>query len=179
MIDYAVALTFPSEVDELLSRLREIYNQYIGYTIKPHLTLVYPFVPQVDITIIKEKLKAVAKRTKPFTLVLNGIEYFEGANNVAYAANENKQPVIDLHIDIISPLKELIKEEYTNGQYNLERFTPHVTIGGQIPDEIFPTIKKKFSDYDIHHEIEIVSFVLFSSGEDAIWKPACVFELSG
>ena len=178
MIDYAVALTFPSEVTERLSRLREKYNQYVGYTIEPHLTLVYPFLPKDNISIIKEKLKAVAKRTKPFTLVLNGIKYFEEENNVAYAAVKNKQPVVDLHIDIMSSLKGLITEEYTDGMYDFERFTPHVTIGEQIPDEVFLTVKKVFSDYELHHEIEIVSFVLFSADENGIWKPTCVFELS-
>ena len=176
---YTVALTFPSEVEEGLSRLKEQYNQYVNYTIEPHLTLVYPFVPEVDIVIINEKLEAVAKRTKPFTLVLDGIEYFEGTNNVAYAAVENKRPVIDLHTDIIQSLKGLTKEPYTDGKYNLEGFTPHVTIGEQIPDEVFAIVKKQFSDYKLHHEIKIVSFSLFSSGEDGIWKSAHVFELSG
>ena len=73
--DYAVVLTFPGDIAESLNKLREKHNKYTGYTIEPHLTLVYPFVPQGDITTVNEKLDAVAGRTKPFTLILNGIEY--------------------------------------------------------------------------------------------------------
>ena len=178
MIDYAIALTFPSEVSKGLNGLREKYKEYVGYTIEPHLTLAYPFVPTVDISIIKEKLEAVARKTKTFTLVLNGIEYFEEGNNVAYAAVENKQPVIGLHIDVMSSLEGFITEENTDGMYDFERFIPHVTIGAQIPDEVFPTVKKLFLDYELHYEVTISSFTLFSSGEDAIWKPERVFEFS-
>ena len=60
--------------------------------------------------------------------MLNGIEYFEGTNNVAYVAVENKWPVIGLHTDIVYSLKGLI-EESDKEAYKLERFTPHVTIG--------------------------------------------------
>jgi len=151
----------------------------MNYIDIPHLTLVYPFVPEVDITIVNEKLEALAKRIKPFTLVLDGIEYFEGDNNVAYIAIEDKRPVIDLHTDIMHSLNGLIKEEYTDGQFNLERFTPHVTVGERIPDEVFLTVKKTFADYQLHYEIEIGSFPLVSSGEDGIWKTVRVFELSG
>ena len=179
MIDYAVALTFPGKIAKELNRLRQEYNQYVGYTIEPHLTLVYPLLPEGDISIVKEKLDAVGKKAKPFTLILNGIEYFEGKNNVAYVAIENKQPVKALHTDIMLSLSGLIKEEYTDGQYNFERFTPHVTIGEQIPEAVFPSVKKMFSDYRLHFEIEMASFALFSSGDDAKWRVDSVFQLSG
>jgi len=175
---YAVALTFTGEVAKELSRLREKYNRYVSYTIEPHLTLEYPFVPEVDLSIINEKLKAVARRTRPFTLVLSGIEYFEGTSNVAYVAVENKRTVVDLHTDIVYSLKGLIGEGDKEG-YKLERFIPHVTIGECIPSEVFPTVKKRLSDYELHYESEIVSFVLFSVGKDEKWEPARVFELSG
>ncbi len=179
MIDYAVALTFPSEFAKKLNGLREKYNQNVGYTIEPHLTLVYPFLPEVNIGIIEEKLDEAGKRTKPFTLLLKGIEYFEGVNNVAYAAIENKEPVTALHADIMRSLNGLIKEEYTDGQYNIDKFIPHVTIGEQIPDDVFPTVKRKFSDYELHYETEITSFTLFSGSEDGVWKKAEIFGLSG
>ena len=179
MIDYAIALIFPGAIAKELNVLREKYLHYVGYTIEPHLTLVYPLLLEVDISLVKEKLDAVSKRTKPFTLILNGIEYFEGKNNVAYAAIKDKQPVVALHIDIMRSLNGLIKEEYTAGQYNLERFTPHVTIGEQIPEDVFPAVKNRFSGYRLHYEIEMDSFVLFSAGEDGVWKPNCLFKLSG
>ena len=106
---HAVTLTFSGEIKDLFSKLRQNYQQYIKYTIVPHITLVYPFAPKVDISIINKMLEEVAKRTSPFTLVMSGIEYFQGHNNVAYVAIANKQPVKELHIDLIRSLRGLIK----------------------------------------------------------------------
>jgi len=78
----------------------------------------------------------------------------------------------------MSSLEGFITEENTDGMYDFKRFIPHVTIGEQIPDEVFPTVKKLFLDYELYYEVTISSFTLFSSGEDAIWKPERVFEFS-
>ena len=176
---YAVVLTFSQEFSDAVSKLRENYQKYMGYAIVPHITLVYPFRPTVDINAVNEKLEEVAKSTKPFTLILHGIEYFEKGNNVAYVAVEDKWPVINLHANIFHSLKGLIKEDIIFQNYNLERFTPHVTIGERIPDEIFPTVKEKFSDYEINYECEIMEFSLFSDNGVGRWEVARVFELAG
>ena len=178
MTPYAVTLTFPDKMNEELSQLRKDYVNYVSYTIEPHLTLKQPFVLEVDITNIEECLRVVAARTKPFTLMLKGIKYFEGWNNVAYIAVVNKQTVIDLHTDIVLSLKGLVKD-MDQVTYELDRFTPHVSIGELIPDDAFLNVKKRFSNYSPSYECEITSFSLFSGDEDNIWKPYCVFELSG
>ena len=177
---YAIVLTFPDEVAKVLSELRELikYQRYVSYNIEPHLTLKQPFIPEVDLTIINERLRAIAERTRPFTLVMNGIGYFGGANNVAYAAVENKQLVIELHTDIVHTLKGLVKQEDTE-TYELERFTPHVTIGESIPEDVFPTINKMLSGHKLHLECEISAFALYSGTWDGVWEPVCVFKLSG
>ena len=55
---YAIVLTFPDEVAKVLSELRELikYQRYVSYNIEPHLTLKQPFIPEVDLTIINERL---------------------------------------------------------------------------------------------------------------------------
>ena len=175
---YAVALTFSGEIADMFGRLRKDYQQYMKYTIVPHITLVYPFAPGVGMSIIVEKLEEVAKRTSPFTLVMSGIEYFEGGNNVVYVAIAIKQSVKELHADLIRSLNGLIQEEYTDGNYNLEKFTPHMTIGEKIPEDVFPGIKQRLSSYKLYHESEIADFSLFSE-ENGIWEPKRVFELAG
>jgi 2'-5' RNA ligase len=179
MVNYAVVLTFPGDVAEELNKLRSDYNQYVRYRIEPHLTLVYPFLPLRNIDTVDEKLAAVGKRTKPFTLILDGIGYFEGENNVVYAAIEDEEHVKALHNEIMHSLSELIKEEYTDGQYDLDRFVPHVTLGEQIPDELLPSVKERFATYKLHNEVEVSSFVLVSAGEDGVWKRNRSFGLSG
>ena len=175
---YAVTLTFSEETAEKINGLRTEYQELTEYTIVPHITLVYPFSPVFSLFQINEQLEKVARRTKPFNIALNGIEFFENGNNVVYAALENRRPVKKLHIDIIKSLEGLIKELRTDGKFNLEKFVPHVTIGEHIPDNIFPDIKKQYSKCWIHYEEKITRFILFSEKE-GIWERKRVYELGG
>lgn len=178
MISYAVALTFPPEVKEELSKLQKEYTEYISYRIEPHITLKYPFATDVGVVVINDRLHKVANATRSFIVVLNGVKYFEGENNVAYVAIENKGPIIDLHYRIVHSLEDLDKEESME-IFDLQRFTPHATIGEQIPKEVFPRVKDSLSSLHIRYDIEVNSFSLFSAREDDFWKSMGSFELSG
>ncbi len=174
---YAIALTLCEDIEIALNKLRSDYQQYMGYTIVPHITLVKPFVPVFSLFRVIEQLEKVAKQTKPFNIALYRIEFFENGNNVAYAAIEKKRAVKKLHTDIIKSLDGLIKEWYTEGQYNLEKFVPHVTIGERIPASVFPDIKKSLSKYILHYEDNITEFSLFSE-EKGEWEINRVFKLA-
>jgi 2'-5' RNA ligase len=177
-ITYAVVLTFNEKVEKIFSRLRARYPECLNYTLVPHLTLAYPFVPVFSLFRVLEQLDAVAKRTKQFKITLNGIEFFENGNKVAYAAVEKKRAVKRLHADIIGSLDGLIKEWYTDGKFNLEKFVPHVTIGDRIPAAVFPDIKKWLSKYKLHYEDNITEFSLYA-GENGDWQISRVFQLAG
>ncbi len=172
---YAVVLTFPDEFIRDINNLREKYQRYVSYTIVPHVTLKMPFKPVTDVAIVIDRLKAVAEKAKSFTLVMDGIKFFEGSNNVAYVAIKSRQPVLELHTGIVNSLRGYVKEE--GGQiYELDRFTPHMTIGECIPDDVFPAIKKQLSDYNLHLEYRISAFSLYSGRMDGEWRPERVFE---
>ena len=138
---YAVALVLPDEIEELLDRLRGKFSENMTHISIPHITLAYPFTTGIDITLINDKLREAAGRTKAFRLVLDGVEYFESDSNVAYVAIANKQPVVDLHRDINRSLNNLVVDGY-KGEFNMENFIPHVTIGTAIPDDILPEVKE-------------------------------------
>jgi 2'-5' RNA ligase len=176
--DYTIALTFAPDIEKTLNKLCEKYLKYTDYQIVPHLTLIYPFMPVFSLYRVNEQLEKVAKRTKPFNITLNGINFFEDESNVIYAAIENKRPVKKLHIDLVRSLEGLIKEQYTDGKYNLERFVPHVTIGNKIPHDIFTLLKKRLSKYRLHFEDNITDFILFAEIK-GLWQPKRVFHLSG
>lgn len=178
MTSYAVVLTFPQQVEKELKDLRDRYNKYVTYSIVPHITLKQPFKSRVELSVVNERLSAVANRTKPFVLILDGVEYFEEVNNVVYVAIKNNKPVADLHADIVRSLEGLVEAEY-EVDYGLDRFTPHMTIAEQIPDEVFPVVKKELSSYKANHKVAMDSFSLYNQGEDKIWKLGTIFRLSG
>lgn len=142
---FAVALILPDEIGKELDLLRGEYSKHMVYIPIPHITLMYPFESNVDRTTLNTKLETVAKMTRQFTIVLSGIRYFDKYSNVAYIAIENKEPLIDLRMNIIKCLKGIFKiEEQYEKIDSPETFTPHLTIGEAIPNEIFPIIKKEF-----------------------------------
>jgi 2'-5' RNA ligase len=174
---YAVVLTFSEEIEDVLSKMRLEFQQYIDYIIVPHITLVYPFSPVFSLFQIYEQLEKVAKRNKQFSITLNGIKYFEKENKVVFAAIKNRRPVKNLHTDIIKSLDGYIKELDTDGKFNLDNFMPHVTIGSHIPDSIFKNVKKRFSRYRLHYMDKITHINLF--GEDkGDWERMRTFSLA-
>lgn len=174
---YAIVLTFSEEIENVLNKMRQEFQQYIDYIIVPHVTLVYPFAPVFSLFQINEQLEKVAKRTKQFSITLNGIKYFEKENKVVFAAIQNRCPVKKLHIDIIKSLDGFIKELDTDGKFNLDNYMPHVTIGSHIPDSVFKSVKKRFFRYKLHYVDKITCFSLF--GEDkGDWERMRVFNLS-
>lgn len=174
---YAIVLTFPPKISGEIDKYRSEFHRYVRYTIEPHLTLIQPFSIRSEISVISSHLQKIAERTSPFTLVLDGVAFFEGRNNAAYLSIMNKKPVAALHMDIIKSLEDAI-DEGSNGRFHRENYIPHVTYGEQIPDEVLPDVKKELAGFHPHYECEITGFSLFSAGEDENWKQERFFEFS-
>jgi len=174
---YAVVLTFPDDIEAVISKLLINFEQYFNHSIVPHMTLIYPFTPVFSLYRVYEQLEKVAKETKPFNITLNRIKYFEGENNVAYAALENKRIVKKLHIDLTKALEGLVKERSIDARYTLERFMPHVTIGSRIPDDVLPELRQKLSRFHLYYTNYVTEFSLFIE-IDGAWQRKRVFELT-
>lgn len=174
---YSIDLTFSEDIEKVLSKIRRDFQQYIDYVIVPHITLVYPFAPVFSLYQIYEQLEKVARRTRQFNVTLKGIKYFENENKVVYAAIQNRQPVKKLHTDIIKSLDGYIKETQTDGEYNLDNYIPHVTIGSHLPDKVFKKIKIRFSRYKLHFVDKITYINLFAE-DKGNWERAKVFDLA-
>ena len=138
MLKYAIALTMKGKAKTGLTELRARFGTDMNYSIEPHVTLTYPFKLITDISVIENKLSEVAAQTKPFVLILNGIRYWEGRNNVAYVAVQNQLPVYNLHAAIVTALQRLISGNTT---FDLQHFTAHSTINEHIPAEALADLK--------------------------------------
>ena len=180
MVSYAVVLTFPEQIERELDILREPYKTYVGYTIPPHITLKFPFILRTDLGDARERLEFVADNARPLHVVLDGVRYFEGDNNVAYVAIGEEKPIRELHSHIHYALEGIVSEEYEELRgFVLDGFIPHVTVGEHIPDEVFPAVKKTLENHRIRYEARLESFHLYSQADDRIWRPAEEFNLSG
>jgi 2'-5' RNA ligase len=175
---YAIVLTFKGNIEKVITRLFTSYGPYFQHAIVPHITLVYPFTPVFSLYKIYEQLEKVARQTAPFPVTLNRIKYFEGENNVAYAALGNKRPVRKLHIALTQALEGVIQPQNTESRFILERFMPHVTLASLIPDEVLPELQKKLSKYHLHYEDRVTEFSLYAEINGA-WQRKRVFALSG
>jgi 2'-5' RNA ligase len=175
---YAVALTFPQNIDVLFAKLLANYEQYFNHAIVPHITLIYPFTPVFSLYRVYEALEKAAKETAPFEITINRIKYFERENNVAYAALEHKQLVKTLHIALTKALEGLIKERSIDSKYTLERFMPHVTLASKLPGDVLEELKIKLSRYHLHYTNYVTEFSLFAE-IDGAWELKRVFELKG
>ena len=175
---YAIAITFPGEMEILMSRLREAFRPHLHSALVPHITLVYGFLPVKSIESVIAGLETVAANARPFSLMLEGIEYFQTVNNVAYIAIKNKDAVKAFMNDIVIAIRQHITGYYAGDTYHPDHLIPHMTIGEKIPPHIFPEVKKRFAEYQIHREIEVTEFAL--AGESAgLWQQLKTFKLTG
>ena len=175
MLKYAIALTMKGKAKTGLTELRTRFGTDMKYSIEPHVTLTYPFTPKVDISVIENKLSEAAAQTKPFTLELNGIRYWEGRNNVAYVAVQNQLPVYNLHAAIVAALQGLIEGDTT---FDLQHFTAHSTINEDIPGNALSAVKQELSAHQPQYRVRITSFTLFGAESNEkleLWKPVRVF----
>jgi 2'-5' RNA ligase len=175
---YSVALTFPGEMEIFLSKLREPFRPHMFHAFIPHITLVYAFQPAKNIESLVAQLERAAAKAKPFTLTLEGIEFFQTINNVAYIAIKNPEPVKALLDDIVREIRGEVTGYYAGDEYHPDHLIPHMTIGEKIPAHIFPGVKKRFAEIEVRREIEVTNFVL--AGESGgLWETLKTFKMGG
>ena len=178
MLIYAIALTMKGKAKKELTELRSRFGTNMNYSIEPHVTITYPFTPKTDISNIQNKLSEIAAQTKPFTLVLNDIRYWERKNNVAYIAVQNQLPVYNLHATIFHALEGLISGDTS---FSLQNYKAHLTINEHAPGEKLDALKKELLAYRLEYRVNINSFALFAaetSEKPEKWVPARVFRFS-
>jgi 2'-5' RNA ligase len=173
---YSVALTFPGEMEALLSKMREAYRPHLHYAFVPHITLVYGFLPANSIESVIAGLAAAAAKARPFRLSLAGIDFFQTVNNVAYIAVRNPEEVKALMHDIVLAIKDEVTGYYAGEAYHPDHLIPHMTIGEKIPAHLFPAIKAHLAGFSIQKELDVNSFVL--AGESGgLWETLRTFKL--
>lgn len=175
---YIVVSTFPQEINSRIEEIQNKHNLYIPPRIKPvgpHLTLKAPFNSIASFEELEQRLRQVAERTKAFPIELNGINSFEGDNNLVYIAVIDSTFSSNLHRSITEALSGMI-EDKGNNRFELDNFTPHVTIGDKPSEDVWEKLFKE----KINFRLSLDSFSLFYSPTiDGPWIRRRVFMLGG
>jgi 2'-5' RNA ligase len=171
----AVALLFPADVGARIDAIRERFGTPHVREVVPHITLKQPFRPRVQAEVLAARLHLMAETTLPFTMVLDGFDYFEGEQSLAYIALRDPKPVWDLHSQVVRSLQGLTEG---GDEYDLDRFVPHATINDSIPRGRLPSFKSELAACTFHAKVAVDSFVLFGNEGDG-WKTVNDFHLLG
>ena len=161
---YIVVSVFPPEINRRIEEIQNKYNLHIPAKIKPvgpHLTLKSPFNPTVPFEGLEQKLNEVADRATAFPIKLNGINCFWGERSLVYIpVTDSASPhIADLHRNIVGVLSGMTEDRGGN-KFELDNFTPHVTIGEDKPSE---DVWEKLLKEEINFQLSLDSFSLFYS----------------
>jgi 2'-5' RNA ligase len=171
------ATVYLPEAEHIFNELEARVGRYLRILTDPHITVVNPFYPKVPISVIEQRLQEVSQRTNKFTLKYKGISRFEDSERVLYyIVVENEESATDLHYSIYDSISGLIDDQY-EGKYNLENFTPHVSIGG-IPKKLRSEVESALAGFTPKFEAELDQYSLCAENEDRTWTTLRNFYLS-
>ena len=121
----AVVLIPPEDVWEPIQRIRRIHDPQVRRWM-PHLTMLYPFVPESYFPRAVERLADVCRRHAPLTLSLADFRTFEHNPNSAtlWLDPEPRRPIIDLHADLEREFPQCAE----TGAFEAG-FVPHLSVG--------------------------------------------------
>jgi 2'-5' RNA ligase len=171
----AIALLFPEPISEKIDELRIRYGTPRVRAVVPHITLKQPFSATVEIGVILERLRSVAEKMPPFSVLLKRFEYFETERTMVYIAIDDSIPVLDLHSQIVHSLHGLTEG---GDEYELDKFVPHISLNDEIPKDCLSSYKSELSAFKFNIEAVLNTFVLFSN-DGTEWKHAHLFQLTG
>ena len=173
MAQYAIGLILSETFEKELQQLRDGFADSMVYLPVPHITLAYRFEINTSAEQLNDRLSQVALTRGTIILVFEEAGYFQDKVNTAYLAIRNPQPVIGLHYDIYNRINDLLPDGFED-PFKGGNYVPHLTIGTDIPDDVFLSLKNRLDKTQIHFETEVNSFSLYEDG-----KGKSVFKLSG
>lgn len=173
MLQYFIGIIFPDEVETKLEQMRGEFAASMVYMPPPHITLAQRLEIKTGVELLLDRLLEVTSRWKPFPLVFEKVEYWQGLINGAYVAVRDPHPVLGLHHDVYNCIDDLLADGFAD-PYKIVEYVPHLTIGAYIPEDIFPKVKQRIDSMSLYFETEVNSFVLYEDGNDK-----AVFTFSG
>lgn len=136
-VRWVIVIFLPSsEADEQICRYRERYDPLAAH-IAPHVTLVHPFVDDIEQTELRDHVARVAESSAPFQLTLREVTPFPDGY-IYLNVKAGNDAVIGLR-------DQLYSGSLARHKSRRDTYVPHVTIG-RADDEL--TMDQALADAD-------------------------------
>ena len=159
----------PAEVQAFCYPLREEYDQEAFEKLPAHITLIYPFVPPEEVDEAIEKLEAVCRSIRAFSVRLNKYGKFK---SVVFLEPSDSQPITDLYNQLFTAFPDY---PAYSGEFG-EDLHPHLTLAqfedpGQVDKIDLPP------EPDFTFTVNKIHLYLGSKEDDAPYVPRAVINL--
>lgn len=155
----AVVLIPPQEIQPPIQAIRKLHDRNYERWM-PHITLLYPFVPQQDFQEIIPTLSEVAHHTDPFSISLASFDAFKHRKtSTLFLVPEPKDNIVDLHRTLTQQLPDYDDTARFPGGFN-----PHLSVG-QFSRGSLREAQQKLQDQwiPIQYEAESLSLIYRSA----------------
>lgn len=163
-----VSVTIPPPWGEFLQSKRASYGDPQALAIPPHVTLLPPTeVGEAELAGFEEHLRAVARQTSPFRMVLRGTGTFRPTS-----------PVVFVTVAQGIPSCERLEKAVRSGP--VERaldfpYHPHVTVAHHLDDAGLDLAFEDLADFRADFVVDHID--LFDQNGDGVWHPRVGFAL--
>ena len=150
----------------LIDDIRGKYDPLASH-VRPHITLVFPFVSDISSRDLKDHLGKVLSEIKPFQITMQGITPVQHFGNYLFLEiTSGRDEITDIHKRLYSDLLEPIHPDWLkSGNYY-----PHMTIGKLAKEEEYKSAIEDVRDMnDVFNTIvEKVSVEIIDENEDSL-----------
>ena len=167
---YGIVIYPPRDVQDRANALRKRYDSHYSL-IPPHITLVEAFEwENQNVKELAERIDKVVQSFPPFTLTLSKVGNFLPMLPAVYFGFEKNDRIFELHNKLYT---SVIGKESEN------KFTPHVTIARDLPQQELHDIlgRLKMKDYNMNVPVDRIH-LCFQLENDS-WTVYQTFLLKG
>eukprot|EP01098_Paradermamoeba_levis_P013821 TRINITY_DN639_c0_g1_i6.p1 TRINITY_DN639_c0_g1~~TRINITY_DN639_c0_g1_i6.p1 ORF type:complete len:501 (+),score=148.74 TRINITY_DN639_c0_g1_i6:82-1584(+) len=137
----------------------------------PHINMLFPFVPESDFNLAKEKIKDKLQQLTPFTVTLNHISSFNHGNNSTFFVKPKDPQEVEKIRQLQSSLYTLFPHCSDLSTKSAAGFQPHLTLG-QVPTSKALQMQKLIQSEwkDIKFEVNFVHLISRSATSPFVFK---------
>lgn len=174
-MSYLLLLKVPEKVCDYVAQLQDRFD-FKKRFLEPHITLVPPFKLRGDLNekLLLSELEKVG--FNPFKQVIDGIDFFEGKNNVIFLDVVMNNYLMKLYLSIRNILEPVSQRAYGKGPLFRSTYKPHITVAKRLSDQKFLKAKSELLDENFDVAWRVRSFWIYNFSKNNKWKPMHKFE---